>query len=92
MVDPVAHNVGANDVDLVFDLLLMAPVTTLFVIQGSPFATVGASLERIVGTCVGVALATLYIDHVTLNALTLAAGMLVAAVPARPAATGGSET
>jgi uncharacterized membrane protein YccC len=64
-------------------LLLMAPVTTLFVIQGSPFATVGASLQRMLGTCVGVVLATIYVDHVSINGLTFGAAMLVVLLLAR---------
>jgi len=65
------------------DLLLMAPVTTLFVIQGSPFATVGASLQRMFGTCVGVILATLYVDLVSINALTFGVAMIAALCFAR---------
>lgn len=60
------------------DLLLMAPITTLFVIQGSPFATLGSSVQRILGTCVGVVLATLWVEYVPVNVLTFAVGMLAA--------------
>ena len=65
------------------DLLLMAPMTTLFVIQGSPFATVGACLQRMLGTCVGVALATEYVGEVSSNNLTFGIGMLAALLFAR---------
>jgi uncharacterized membrane protein YgaE (UPF0421/DUF939 family) len=65
------------------DLLLMAPVTTLFVIQGSPFATVGSSLQRMLGTCLGVVIATLYLDVVSLNALTFGVAMVAALLVAR---------
>jgi uncharacterized membrane protein YgaE (UPF0421/DUF939 family) len=54
------------------DLLLMAPMTTLFVVQGSPLATFGSSVQRILGTCVGVILATLWVEHITVNLLTFA--------------------
>ena len=65
------------------DLLLMAPMTTLFVIQGSPFATVGASLQRMLGTCVGVALATVYVEEVSTSTLTFGIGMFAALLFAR---------
>jgi uncharacterized membrane protein YccC len=65
------------------DLLLMAPVTTLFVIQDSPFATVGASLQRMLGTCVGVVLATIYVAHVSVNGLSFGVAMLVVLLFAR---------
>lgn len=65
------------------DLLLMAPFTTLFVIHGSPFATVGESLQRMLGTCVGVVLATFYVGVVSIEALTFAVGILAALLFAR---------
>ena len=65
------------------DLLLMAPFTTLFVIHGSPFATVGESIQRMLGTCVGVVLATLYVGVVSIEALTFCVGILAALLAAR---------
>lgn len=65
------------------ELVLFAPVTTLLVVQASPFATVGASLQRTFGTGVGVLLATLYVQLVPINALTFGIAILIALLVAR---------
>lgn len=63
--------------------VLFAPVTTLLVVQASPFATVGASLQRVLGTGLGVLLATLYVQAVDINAVSFFVAILVALLVAR---------
>src|SRR6476469_833840 len=63
--------------------VLFAPVTTLLVVQASPWATVGASIQRVFGTGLGVLLATLYVQVVPVNALTFGIAILVALLVAR---------
>ena len=58
------------------DLLLLAPTTTLLVIQGSPLATLGSSVQRILGTCAGVALATVWVENVPGSTVSFAVAIL----------------
>ena len=45
-------------------LPIFAPMTTLFVVQSSPFSTLGVTAQRVLGTGLGVAAATLYVTWV----------------------------
>lgn len=63
--------------------VLFAPITTLLVVQASPFATIGASLQRVLGTGLGVLLATIYVQLVPVNALTFFAAVFAALLVAR---------
>lgn len=44
---------------------LFAPLTTLLVIQSSPWSTIGVSLQRVVGTGAGVLIATIWVNLVS---------------------------
>lgn len=63
--------------------VLFAPVTTLLVVQASPFATIGASIQRVLGTGLGVLLATVYVQVLPVNALTFFVAIFVALLVAR---------
>src|SRR6478752_9575466 len=65
------------------EFVLFAPVTTLLVVQASPFATVGASIQRVFGTGLGVLIATLYVQVVPVNAVTFGIAILAALLVAR---------
>ncbi len=45
-------------------LPIFAPATTLLVVQASPFSTLGMLAQRVLGTGLGVAAATLYVTYV----------------------------
>ena len=63
-------------------LPIFAPMTTLFVVQSSPFSTLGMTAQRVLGTGLGVAVATVYVTFVPVTwwsvFLALAASLLVA--------------
>jgi hypothetical protein len=63
-------------------LPIFAPITTLLVVQASPFSTLGMTAQQILGTGLGVAAATLYITVVPIAwwsvFLALALSLLVA--------------
>jgi len=63
-------------------LSVFAPITTLFVVQSSPFSTLGMTAQRVIGTGLGVAVATLYVSFVPVTGwsvfLALLASLLVA--------------
>ncbi len=63
--------------------VLFAPVTTLLVVQASPFATIGASMQRVLGTGLGVLLATIFVQFIPVNAATFFAAVFVALLFAR---------
>lgn len=65
------------------EFVLFAPVTTLLVVQGSPFATLGASMQRVFGTGLGVLIATIYVQLLPSNALTFGVAILAALLVAR---------
>ena len=62
---------------------VLAPMTALFVVQSSAFATVGETLQRIVGTTVGVVVASTYVNFLGEAILAYALGVVVALVVAR---------
>jgi len=72
----VAHRVSGST------LPIFAPMTTLFVVQSSPFSTLGMTGQRVLGTGLGVGVATVYVTFVPVTwwsvFLALAASLLVA--------------
>jgi uncharacterized membrane protein YgaE (UPF0421/DUF939 family) len=48
-------------------LPVFAPITTLFVVQSSPFSTLGMTAQRVIGTGLGVAAATVYVSLVPIT-------------------------
>lgn len=48
------------------DLPVFAPITTMLVMQSSLFATVGMAVQRVIGTGVGVVIASLWVNLATL--------------------------
>jgi hypothetical protein len=63
-------------------LPIFAPMTTLFVVQSSPFSTLGMTAQRVLGTGLGVAVATVYVTFVPVTwwsvFLALVASLLLA--------------
>lgn len=61
---------------------LFAPVTTLLVVQSSPWTTLGLSIQRILGTGIGVLVASVWVNLVGLTwwsfLIAVAAALLVA--------------
>lgn len=64
-------------------LALFAPVTTLLVVQASPWSTLGMSVQRILGTGLGVLLASVYVNLAGLSWWSFLLGVLVALLVAR---------
>lgn len=62
---------------------LFAPVTTLLVVQSSPWTTLGVSVQRILGTGIGVLLASIYVNVLGLTWWSFLGGVLVALLIAR---------
>jgi hypothetical protein len=62
---------------------LFAPVTTLLVVQTSPWSTLGVSIQRILGTGAGVLLASVYVNVVGLTWWSFLLGVLAALLIAR---------
>lgn len=70
---------------------LFAPITTLMVVQASLWTTIGLSVQRIVGTGLGVLLASVYVNLVGLTWWSFLFGVLGALLIARglPLSLGG---
>ncbi|HEY7856947.1 MAG TPA: FUSC family protein [Candidatus Nanopelagicales bacterium] len=64
-------------------LPLFAPITTLLVVQASPFSTLGMTAQRVLGTVFGVAAATVYVNRVPLNWFTVFVALLLALLAAK---------
>ncbi len=64
-------------------LALFAPVTTLLVVQSSPWTTLGVSVQRTLGTGLGVLLASVYVNVVGLTWWSFLVGVLVSLLVAR---------
>jgi len=62
---------------------ILAPLTAMLVVQSSAFATVGETLQRIVGTAVGVAVASVYVNLLGGSMIVFAGGVLLALVLVR---------
>ncbi len=62
---------------------LFAPVTTLLVVQTSPWSTLGVSVQRILGTGAGVLVASIYVNVVGLSWWSFLLGVLAALLIAR---------
>lgn len=70
---------------------LFAPVTTLLVVQNSPWTTLGVSIQRIIGTGLGVLLASIYVNLLGLTWWSFLIGVLASLLIARllPLSVGG---
>jgi hypothetical protein len=70
---------------------IFAPITTLLVVQGSPWSTLGISAQRILGTGLGVLGASIYVNLLGLSWWTFGLGVLISLVVARklPFSVGG---
>ena len=64
-------------------LPLFAPITTLLVVQVSPFSTLGMTAQRVLGTVFGVAAATVYVNLVPLNWITVFLALLLSLLAAK---------
>ena len=62
---------------------IFAPITTLLVVQSSPWSTLGLSLQRILGTGIGVLAASLWVNLVGLTPWSFFLGVLAALLVAR---------
>ena len=62
---------------------LFAPITTLLVVQTSPWTTLAVSVQRILGTGIGVLVASVYVNVVGLSWWSFLIGVLVALLIAR---------
>jgi MFS family permease len=62
---------------------LFAPITTLLVVQTSPWTTLGVSVQRILGTGIGVLVASVYVNLVGLTWWSFLLGVLAALLIAR---------
>lgn len=62
---------------------IFAPITTLLVVQSSPWSTLGLSLQRILGTGIGVLFASLWVNLVGLTPWSFFIGVLAALLVAR---------
>jgi hypothetical protein len=62
---------------------IFAPITTLLVVQASPWSTLGVSVQRILGTGIGVLVASVWINLVGLTWWSFALGVLAALLVAR---------
>lgn len=65
------------------EFALFAPITTLLVVQSSPWTTLGLSVQRILGTGAGVLLASVWVNLVGLTWWSFLIGVTVALVVAR---------
>lgn len=64
-------------------LPVFAPMTTLFVVQSSPFSTLGMTAQRVLGTGLGVAAATVYVTYVPVTWWSVFLAVLVSLLVAR---------
>jgi hypothetical protein len=62
---------------------IFAPVTTLLVVQSTPWSTLGLSLQRILGTGVGVLAASIWVNSVGLSWWSFLLAMLASLLVAR---------
>ncbi len=62
---------------------IFAPITTLLVVQASPWSTLGLSLQRILGTGIGVLAASLWVNLVGLTWWSFLIAVLAALLAAR---------
>jgi hypothetical protein len=62
---------------------IFAPITTLIVVQSSPWSTLGVSVQRILGTGIGVLVASLWVNLVGLTWWSFLIGVLAALLVAR---------
>jgi hypothetical protein len=62
---------------------IFAPVTTLLVLQSSPWSTLGLSLQRILGTGVGVLVASIWVNLVGVSWWSFLIAMIVSLLVAR---------
>ncbi len=62
---------------------IFAPITTLMVVQSSPWTTLGVSVQRILGTGIGVLVASGWVNLVGLSWWSFLAGVLAALLIAR---------
>lgn len=62
---------------------IFAPITTLLVVQASPWSTLGISAQRIIGTGLGVFLASIWVNLLGLSWWTFGLGLVIALVIAR---------
>ena len=62
---------------------VFAPMTTLFVVQSSPFSTLGMTAQRVLGTGLGVAAATVYVSYVPVTWWSVFLAILVSLLAAR---------
>lgn len=62
---------------------IFAPVTTLLVLQSSPWSTLGLSLQRILGTGIGVLAASIWVNLVGLSWWSFLIAILVSLLVAR---------
>ena len=62
---------------------IFAPITTLLVVQASPWTTLGVSIQRILGTGIGVLVASLWVNLVGLTWWSFAIGVFVSLLVAR---------
>lgn len=65
------------------EFALFAPITTLLVVQSSPWTTLGVSVQRILGTGIGVLVASVYVNLVGLSWWSFLIGVLAALLIAR---------
>jgi len=64
-------------------LPIFAPATTLLVVQASPFSTLGMLAQRVLGTGIGVAAATVYVTYVPVAWWSVLLALVVALLAAR---------
>ena len=64
-------------------LPIFAPITTLLVVQTSPFSTLGMTAQRVFGTGLGVAAATIYVSFVPITWWSVFLAVLVSLLLAR---------
>jgi hypothetical protein len=62
---------------------IFAPITTLLVVQASPWSTLGVSVQRILGTGIGVLVASLWVNLVGLTWWSFLIGVLASLLVAR---------
>jgi uncharacterized membrane protein YccC len=62
---------------------IFAPITTLIVVQASPWSTLGVSLQRILGTGIGVLVASVWVNLAGLTWWSFLIGVLAALLVAR---------
>jgi uncharacterized membrane protein YccC len=65
------------------EFALFAPITTLLVVQTSPWTTLAVSVQRILGTGLGVLVASVYVNVVGLSWWSFLIGVLAALLVAR---------